>query len=66
MDQPSPPDEPESERDRRLGNLALLGIFAAIVMLGLWLGNAMLEQRVIDDCVAQGRRNCTSVDVPPR
>jgi hypothetical protein len=34
---------------------------------GLWLANAMLDQRTLDDCLAQGRRNCAPViDVPAR
>ncbi|MCC6776547.1 MAG: hypothetical protein IT537_07920 [Hyphomicrobiales bacterium] len=61
-----PPEEPESERERRLANLVLLGGFAVMVAIGLWLANAMVEQRDIDNCVAQGRRNCSTVDAPAR
>jgi hypothetical protein len=67
---PPPPSQqqepPETEGERRRGNIALLIFFAAIVGLGLWLAQAMMEQRAIDDCVAQGRRNCTPVEVPAR
>jgi hypothetical protein len=68
MSTPPPPQEepPESESDRRRGNIALLVIFALIVAIGLWLAQAMVEQRAIDDCAAQGRRNCAPLDVPAR
>ena len=60
---PPPPVEAESERERRIANIFLLVFFAVVVGAGIWLVNAMIEQRRIDDCVAQGRRNCTPVDV---
>ena len=47
--------------------LALLLILAVVVGGGIWLVNAMFEQRQLDDCLAQGRRNCTpAIDVPAR
>jgi hypothetical protein len=71
MDGPKPPqheeDYVETERDRRIANIVLLLVFVALVGGGLWLANAMLDQRNLDDCVAQGRRNCAPViDVPAR
>ena len=74
MDQPKRPaqDEPardkyvESERDRRLANIVLLAAFIIVAGIGVWLVNAMLDARAIDDCVAQGRRNCAPIEVPPR
>jgi hypothetical protein len=67
MDEPTrPPDAAESDRDRTIANLALLLIFAAVVGIGAWLANAMLDARRADECITQGRRNCTPIDVPPR
>jgi hypothetical protein len=65
---PRPParDEPEDERDRRVSNVVLLVAFAAVVGAGIWLVNAMVDQRRLDDCVAQGRRNCAPIEVPAR
>ncbi len=57
---------PESEADRRLGNIVLLVLLAIVIGGGIWLANAMYNQRVLDDCLAQGRRNCAPVDVPSR
>jgi cytoskeletal protein RodZ len=56
------PDPVEHERDRRITNIVLLVFFAVIVGTGLWLVNAMVEQRAIDDCAAQGRRNCMPIE----
>lgn len=57
----------ETPRDRRIANIVLLVILAVVVGGGIWLANAMFEQRALDDCLAQGRRNCTpAIDVPAR
>jgi hypothetical protein len=74
MDEPKAPenaqkpdDYVETERDRRIANIVLLLVFVALVGGGLWLANAMLDQRTLDDCLAQGRRNCApAIDVPAR
>jgi hypothetical protein len=69
MDQPKPPVQDEyveSERDRRLANIVLLVVFIVVAGAGVWLVNAMLDARAIDDCLAQGRRNCAPIEVPPR
>jgi hypothetical protein len=60
------PDPADDERDRRVTNIFLLVFFAVIVGSGLWLVNAMVEQRAIDDCAAQGRRNCVPIETPAR
>ena len=57
----------ESEGDRRLANIVLLVILAILVGGGIWLANAMFEQRALDDCLAQGRRNCAPpIEAPAR
>ncbi len=71
MDEPEPSqranDRSENARDRRIANLVLLGLFVVVVGAGLWLVNVMFDQRVMDDCVFQGRRNCAPpIDVPGR
>jgi hypothetical protein len=44
----------------------LLVLLAILIGGGIWLANAMYDQRVLDDCLAQGRRNCAPMDVPSR
>jgi hypothetical protein len=56
----------ETARDRRLANIVLLVLLVVIVGGGIWLANAMFDQRVLDDCLAQGRRNCAPIDAPAR
>ena len=56
----------ETERERRIANVVLLLFVAAVVGGGIWLANAMFNQRMLDDCLAQGRRNCAPIDVPTR
>jgi hypothetical protein len=67
MDEPQHPQpETESERERRRGNAVILIFFLVIVGIGIWLANAMVDYRKVDDCLAQGRRNCVPVELPPR
>jgi hypothetical protein len=65
-ERPRPENDIESEGDRRLANIVLLLMLVVLVGGGIWLTNAMLEQRTLDDCLAQGRRNCAQIDAPGR
>jgi hypothetical protein len=57
-------DAPETDGERRTTNLILLAIVVAIVGSALWLGNAMLDARRADECMASGRRNCEPISAP--
>ena len=63
-----PPDdeEEEDEGSRRRANIMLGLAVVVVTAIGIWLVNALLEQRRIDNCMAQGRRNCGQVEVPSR
>lgn len=65
-EQPGPDKYVETARDRWIANAVLLFLLVLIVGGGIWLANAMYDQRVLDDCVAQGRRDCAPMDVPSR
>jgi hypothetical protein len=54
------------ERERTTTNVVLLLIFAALVGIGVWLSNALIDARRADECMAQGRRNCAPIEAPPR
>ena len=56
----------KDERDRRVANIFLAVFFVLIVGGGIWLVNAMVAQRDLDNCVAQGRRNCAPIEPPAR
>jgi len=68
MEEPkdAPHSHVESAADRRLANIALIVLLAILVGGGIWLANAMFEQRALDDCLAQGRRNCAPIESPGR
>jgi len=54
------------DRERTITNIVLLLIFAALVGIGVWLSNAMIDARRADECISAGRRNCNPIEVPPR
>ena len=72
MTDPVPPQESktdsktETDAERRRGNIVLLVLFAVIVGIGVWLVNALVDARRIDDCIAQRRANCVPIEAPPR
>jgi hypothetical protein len=60
-------DYVETDRDRRIANAVLLVVLVVVVGGGIWLANAMFNQRMLDDCLAQGGRNCAPpIEVPAR
>ena len=62
----SKPQSPEDESNRTIENAVLLGFFVLLVAAGVWLLGTMADIRKVQDCAAQGRRNCTTIDVPER
>jgi hypothetical protein len=54
------------DRERTITNVVLLVIFAALVGVGVWISNGMLDARRADECISSGRRNCNPIEVPPR
>jgi hypothetical protein len=57
---------PEGEGNRNVENAVMLGFFALLVVAGVWLLGTMADLRKVQDCAAQGRRNCATIDVPER
>ena len=57
---------PEDEGNRNVENAVMLGFFAVLVAAGVWLLVTMADIRKVQDCAAQGRRNCVAIDVPER
>jgi hypothetical protein len=55
-----PDDYVETPRDRRIANAVLLFFLILVVGGGIWLANAMFEQRALDNCISQGRTNCAA------
>ena len=70
-DQQKPTDERSAarkleDRERTITNIVLLFILVALVAIGVWLSNAMLDARRADECISSGRRNCNPIELPPR
>ena len=59
-------EPPEDERNSGIENAVLLGFFVVLVAAGIWLLGTMADVRKAQDCAAQGRRNCATIDVPAR
>ena len=59
-------EPPEDEGNRGIENAELLGFFVVLVAGGIWLLSTMADVRKAQDCAAQGRRNCATIDVPAR
>ena len=59
-------EPPEDERNRTIENAVMLAFFAVLVAAGIWLLGTMADVRKVQDCAAQGRRNCGAIEVPTR
>ena len=60
------PKPREDEGNRAIENAILLGFFVVLVAAGVWLLGTMADIRKVQDCAAQGRRNCATIDAPAR
>ena len=71
---PEPPEDQgnredcnrEDEGSRNVENAVMLGFFVVLVAAGVWLLVTMADIRKVQDCAAQGRRNCATIEVPER
>ena len=59
-------DPPEDQGNRTTENAVMLGFFVVLVAAGVWLLGTMADIRKVQDCAAQGRRNCETIDAPAR
>ena len=60
----SEPEPPENQGNRNIENAVMLGFFIVLVMAGIWLLATMADIRKVQDCAAQGRRNCSTIEAP--
>ena len=67
---PEPPEQGSGKQEeggnRAVENAVMAGFFVVLVVLGIWLLGSMADVRKAQDCAAQGRRNCATIDVPQR
>jgi hypothetical protein len=60
------PEPPEDQGNRTVENAVMLGFFVVLTAAGIWLLGTMADIRKVQDCAAQGRRNCATIEVPDR
>ncbi len=61
MNDAEPPDD---QGNRNVENVVMLGFFVVLVAAGIWLLCTMADVRKVQDCAAQGRRNCAAIETP--
>jgi len=59
-------EPPEDQGNRTVENAVLGGFLVMLVAAGIWLLGTMADIRKVQDCAAQGRRNCATIEVPDR
>jgi len=62
----APPEPPDDQGNRNVENAVLFGFLVVMVAAGIWLLGTMADVRKVQDCAAQGRRNCATIEVPDR
>jgi hypothetical protein len=60
------PEPPDDQGNRNVENAVMLGFLVLLVAAGIWLLGTMADIRKVQDCTAQGRRNCAAIEVPDR
>ena len=60
------PEPPEDQGNRTVENAVMPGFFVMLVSAGIWLLGSMADIRKVQDCAAQGRRNCVTIEIPDR
>ena len=58
--------EPPEEGNHTVENVVMAGFFVVLVAAGIWLLGTMADVRKAQDCAAQGRRNCATIEEPER
>jgi hypothetical protein len=60
------PEPPDDQGNRNFENAVILGFLVVLAAAGIWLLGTMADIRKVQDCAAQGRRNCAVIEVPDR
>jgi hypothetical protein len=59
-------EPPDDQGNRNIENAVMVGFFVVLVAAGVWLLGTMADVRKAQDCAAQGRRNCATIEIPDR
>jgi hypothetical protein len=60
------PEPPDDQGNRNLENAVMLVVVVVLVAAGVWLFGTIADIRKVQDCAAQGRRNCATIEIPDR
>ena len=63
MSEPPPEDRGE-ERGRRRANVAAVIAIVVLALLAYWAFTAIEKQRRLQNCLAEGRRDCLQIVSP--
>jgi len=53
------------EEDRFTKSLAGLAVALFLLVIGLWLAEALARESKLEDCMLQGRMNCERIEMSP-
>ena len=61
-------NEQADEKELHRQNVTVLVFVAVLAMLGIWLVNAFMAHKKLEECFESGRRNCMLIDMndPPK
>jgi hypothetical protein len=57
-------DDSDDYRHRMVMNGLAVLVVAFLIGVGVWIATTMADLRKNQDCVLQGRKNCTPIDTP--
>lgn len=57
--------ERQEEEDRFTASLAGLAVALLLIVLGLWVADALATESKLEDCLMQGRMNCERIELWP-
>jgi hypothetical protein len=55
----------QEEADRFTNSLAGLAVALFLMVVGLWLAEALAAEAKLEDCLLQGRMNCERIELSP-
>ncbi|HZZ60789.1 MAG TPA: hypothetical protein VFE63_06405 [Roseiarcus sp.] len=61
-----PPEDNDGDRGRGRANVAALIAIVILALLAYWAFTAIEHMRELQNCLAEGRRNCQEIGSPSR
>jgi hypothetical protein len=61
-----PPEDSSGDGGRNRANVAALIAIVVLALLAYWAFTSIERMRKLQDCLAEGRRNCVEIVSPPK